>query len=78
MLAATVDDVAALEALIRAAESWRRPTFPVSGDDLKALGHREGQGLGGTLKQLEELWVESDFAQSREALLATLGDADQP
>ncbi|MCG8504766.1 MAG: CCA tRNA nucleotidyltransferase, partial [Sphingomonadales bacterium] len=78
LLAATVDDVAALKELIDTAESWRCPTFPVSGDDLKALGHREGQGLGRALKRLEELWIGSDFKMSRETLLAALGDVGQP
>lgn len=78
LLAATVDDVAALETLVRNAESWQRPTLPVTGVDLKALGYREGQGLGSTLKRLEEVWIESGFALSREALVARLDDADQP
>jgi len=44
-------------------------TFPVSGDDLKALGVKPGPDLGAALKRLREYWFYNDCNVSREALL---------
>jgi len=55
--------------LLKAAQTWQRPTFPMSGADLKAAGMEEGPALGAHLKKLEQAWVESDFSLSRDALL---------
>ncbi len=51
------------------AASWRRPVFPVSGEDLIALGMRPGLAMGTLLRDLEERWISSGFAVNREALL---------
>jgi tRNA nucleotidyltransferase/poly(A) polymerase len=58
-----------LRRLIRFAEGWERPTFPVAGRDLVAAGLPPGPEVGLRLKELENSWVESGFALSREALL---------
>ena len=62
---------ASLRRLILFAESWRRPVFPLGGRDLVAAGVPPGPEVGTKLKALEEHWIESGFALSREALLAT-------
>lgn len=48
---------------------WEAPLFPLNGDDLKAYGVKPGKLMGATLKRLEEVWEESDYALSREDLL---------
>jgi poly(A) polymerase/tRNA nucleotidyltransferase (CCA-adding enzyme) len=59
-----------LRRLIRFAEAWERPAFPVTGKDLVAAGMPPGPEVGRRLKALEERWVESGFALSRDEMLA--------
>lgn len=54
------------------AEQWRRPTMPVNGSDLLALGVTEGPAIGDALRRLEDAWIESDFALGHDELLALL------
>lgn len=54
------------------AERWRRPTMPVNGSDLLALGVTEGPAIGDALRRLEDAWIESDFALGHDELLALL------
>lgn len=60
---------AAVEAKIRFAENWKRPDFPLKGEDLLAAGMAPGPPLGKALARLEKLWIESDFTLSRRELL---------
>jgi tRNA nucleotidyltransferase/poly(A) polymerase len=55
--------------LLRFAEGWRKPVFPVRGSDLAALGVPAGPKLGALLKKLESEWIESGFSLQRDALL---------
>ena len=55
--------------LLSFAEKWRKQEFPVKGADLTELGLKQGKELGGVLKKLETLWIESGFTLSRSALL---------
>jgi tRNA nucleotidyltransferase/poly(A) polymerase len=56
--------------LLGYAEKWKKPEFPVKGDDLKQLGLSAGPGLGAVLKSLEAEWIASGFTLDRDALLA--------
>jgi tRNA nucleotidyltransferase/poly(A) polymerase len=67
----TPDAAARLRRMARYAETWRRPSFPVTGRDLVAKGMEPGPQLGKRLRELEERWVESGFALDRETLLQT-------
>ncbi|KAA5804812.1 CCA tRNA nucleotidyltransferase [Alkalicaulis satelles] len=64
--ARTGDD--ASPALAQAAQ-WRKPRFPVSGEDLIRAGLTPGPELGARLEALEERWVASGFTLTREDLL---------
>jgi poly(A) polymerase len=44
--------------------------FPISGTDLVELGMRPGRELGRELGRLERLWIDSEFALDRQALLS--------
>lgn len=55
--------------LLKFAEKWEEPTFPLKGTDLQEIGVPAGPGMGKILKQLEEDWVEADFRLERDALL---------
>jgi poly(A) polymerase len=74
---AETDDAALLAAatvsrLIDVANAWERPAFPLSGKDLQARGVDPGPVLGQSLAALEETWVESNFALTRDDLLGRL------
>lgn len=64
------NDTAQLEALLKHAEGWKSPPFPLSGADLMAQGLPAGPELGKLLKRLEAEWSASDFTLDRDALLA--------
>ncbi|MEO1659473.1 MAG: CCA tRNA nucleotidyltransferase [Pseudomonadota bacterium] len=61
--------------LLAAIRSWRRPDFPIGGDDALAIG-LSGKAIGEALSRVAEAWVESDFYLERDALLKLLA-ADQ-
>jgi tRNA nucleotidyltransferase/poly(A) polymerase len=69
------DDKALLDAgeysrLLGFVEQWKRPVLPISGDDLRRLGLKQGKELGGLLAELESEWVKSGFTLDRDALMA--------
>jgi tRNA nucleotidyltransferase/poly(A) polymerase len=53
-------------------ETWTKPDLPVSGKDLLERGIPAGPQLGAALKVMEGAWVASDFAMTRDELLAVL------
>lgn len=62
----------ALQALLKRAEAFEKPQFPVTGADLVARGLQAGPEIGEKLKALETLWVDRNFSLSRDELLARL------
>lgn len=54
-----------------AIRAWKRPEFPVGGDDALAAGLK-GPQIGEALRALEEWWMGQDFQPEREELLARL------
>jgi poly(A) polymerase len=62
----------AWRALLAFAETWKRPAFPVNGDDVIRAGVPRGRPVGAALKALEALWVKGGFKASREQLLQAL------
>ena len=64
--------VARITSLLALAQDWEKPDLPVSGKDLLARGVSPGPQLGAALKMMEGAWVASDFALSRDELLAVL------
>lgn len=67
------DDEAWRVSLVQA-QNWVRPEFPLSGNDLQALGIEEGPELGKQLQALEDYWVAAEFVPERDVLLARLKD----
>ncbi len=68
------DDKALVEAggysrLLSYASTWERPSFPVKGSDLLALGVQAGPDLGTMLAELEREWVDGGFRAQRADLL---------
>ncbi|MCO6185432.1 CCA tRNA nucleotidyltransferase [Rhizobium sp. L1K21] len=61
--------VARLSELVRRAENWSRPQFPISGADMIALGVTPGPQIGEILGKVEDAWVERNFSGDRDMLL---------
>ena len=57
--------------LLAAIRAWRRPDFPINGDDALAAGLK-GRDIGEALSRVAKVWVESDFYLERESLLPLL------
>lgn len=55
--------------MIQLARQWRLPTFPLTGDDLKAIGIGEGKELGEMLHKLEYYWEQQDYHPDKATLL---------
>jgi len=49
---------------------WRAPSFPLRGPDIMALGDFSGPAIGAMLRKVEQHWIEGDFAEDRDGLLA--------
>jgi tRNA nucleotidyltransferase (CCA-adding enzyme) len=53
-------------------ETWEVPVFPVSGNDIMALGVKQGPDVGKILHKLKYQWAVQNFAASKEDLLANI------
>ena len=58
--------------LLAAARDWSPPVFPLSGDDLRALGIPQGPRLGRLLDAVHEWWQAGGFTADRLACLNRL------
>jgi poly(A) polymerase len=63
---------ARLSVLLKRAEDYERPVFPLQGGDVIAAGIPAGKRVGEILKALEDFWVERNFLPERQALLERL------
>lgn len=69
---ASMQKIARLSTLLARAERFQKPVFPLSGADVLAAGVAPGPKVGEILEQLEDKWVEGNFALEREGLLGRL------
>lgn len=60
--------------LLRLADAWAAPVFPVKGADLVALGLKPGPDMGAMLGRLEDWWMASDFTATKDELLARVSE----
>lgn len=51
---------------------WDIPTFPLNGNDLMKKLQKQGPVIGQTMRHLRGLWKDSEFALTRDDLLATV------
>ena len=49
---------------------WSPPPFPLSGEDIMALGVPEGPGVGAVRKAVEQWWIDGDLRATPEQALA--------
>lgn len=57
------------QALLELPQRWTIPKFPLTGRDLIDAGLHPGPDMGEGLRRLEDWWVASDFAPTRDELL---------
>lgn len=59
--------------LLKLAETWRRPKFPLTGEDAASAGFEPGPSMGRALRRVEAWWADQDFQPDRAALMDRLG-----
>ena len=57
------------QSLLDHANHWHRPTFPVAGEDIIALGIPAGPLVGKALNEVEEWWTSGNFKAGRQKTL---------
>lgn len=62
----------AFRGLLETARGWRKPTFPLGGEDVLALGIERGPRVGDLLEAVRRWWMEGGFVASRSECLAKL------
>ena len=72
LLWATLQQGVEIAPWVQLAHDFVPPMFPVTAKDLLARGMNEGKALGEALSALEEKWEVSDYALTKEALLASI------
>ncbi len=63
---------AGLRTVIETARSWRKPDFPVRGQDLLDRGVSPGPRVGEILAEVENWWIDRNFEPGREDCLGQL------
>lgn len=71
-IAAFPKQVEQLRPMLKLAESWEIPQFPVTGEDLLSAGVMQGKVLGEWLRKLESEWEEAHYTLDKHALLRSL------
>ena len=59
-------------ALLALADSWEKPTFPLTGRMVKAAGVPEGEMIGRIMKEVEEWWIDTDFIDDEFSIIERL------
>ena len=72
LLGAQPHDGARVGPLLAVAQAWRRPSFLLDGETIKAAGVSQGPEIGRVRREVEAWWIAQDFPQDRAALDAAL------
>ena len=59
-------------ALLPMAESWPRPTLPLSGQEVMAAGVPHGPMVGKVLAEVESWWIDNDFPTDKLSIIERL------
>jgi poly(A) polymerase len=71
-------EMSAVKAVLAEAEQWEKPSFPIGGKDVLALGVRPGPEVRQRLQTALEWWLDQDMRPDRESCLAFLAGASPP
>ena len=58
--------------LLETCDGWQGVAFPISGEDVVALGDAEGPRIGELLARVEDWWEDGDYAAARDECLEKL------
>jgi poly(A) polymerase len=59
-------------ALLPMAQTWPRPQFPLSGEEVMAAGVPKGPLVGQVLREVEAWWIDHDFVDDKLSLVEQL------
>ena len=48
---------------------WKKPRFPISGNDIKSLGISDGLIIGKLLKEVENWWVKKGLKPNKQGCI---------
>jgi poly(A) polymerase len=64
-------------ALLAMAQSWPRPSFPLTGEEVVAAGVPRGPLVGKVLREVESWWIDNDFIDDKLSLVERLKSVAQ-
>jgi poly(A) polymerase len=64
-------------ALLPMAQSWPRPTFPLTGQEVMAAGVPEGPMVGEVMREIEAWWIDQDFIDDKLSIVERLKSVAQ-
>ena len=59
-------------ALLPMAQSWPRPTFPLTGEEVMAAGVPRGPLVGAVMREVEAWWIDNDFISDKLSIVERL------
>ena len=59
-------------ALLPMAQSWPRPTFPLTGEEVMAAGVPRGPLVGQVMREVEAWWIDNDFISDKLSIVERL------
>ncbi len=60
------------EKILQYIKNFSAPKFPVNGNDLLEVGVAGGKQMGEALARLQKIWIDSDFAKTKDELMGML------
>jgi poly(A) polymerase len=64
-------------ALLPMAQSWPRPSFPLTGEEVMAAGVPEGPMVGEVMREIEAWWIDQDFIDDKLSIVERLKSVAQ-
>ncbi len=59
-------------ALLPMAQTWPRPVFPLTGEEILAAGVPKGPLVGAVMREVENWWIDQDFTEDKLSLVEQL------
>ena len=59
-------------ALLPMAQTWPRPSFPLTGDEVLAAGVPKGPMVGQVMREVEDWWIDHDFTDDKLSMVEQL------
>ena len=59
-------------ALLALAQTWTRPAFPLTGEEVMAAGVPKGPLVGEVMREVEAWWIDNDFIDDKLSVVERL------